>query len=86
MNDKQIYNVNEACLLIKNGLIVVDVNKTRFKLIKENIIIKNDNVRYSLTEKAFLDLYKDSKFIILEDSDAIIDVKKDEEYYNFKHK
>lgn len=84
--EKKIYNVNEAYVILKNGLVVVDNHNTRFKLIKENIIIKNDNARYVLNNGEFLNLYKDSKFIILEDSDAIIDSKKDEEYYSFKHK
>lgn len=84
--EKKIYTVNEAYVILKNGLVVVDLHNTRFKFVKENIIIKNDNARYVLTDDEFLNLYKDSKFVILEDNDAIIDSKKDEEYYSFKHK
>lgn len=84
--EKKIYNVNEAYVILKNGLVVVDLHNARFKFVKENIIIKNDNARYVLSESEFLTLYKDSKFVILEDSDAIIDSEKDKEYYSFKHK
>ena len=84
--EKNVYNVNEACILLKNGVIMVDFHNARFKFINENIIIKNDNARYVLCIEEFLNLYKDSKFIILEEGDAIIDIKKDEEYYSFKHK
>ena len=84
--EKKIYTVNEAYVILKNGLVVVDSHSTRFKFVKENIIIKNDNARYVLTDEEFLNLYKDSKFIVLDDNDAIIDSQKDEEYYAFKHK
>lgn len=84
--EKKLYVASEAIVILKNGLVVVDLHNTRFKFIKENIIIKNDNARYVLNESEFLNLYKNSKFYILEDNDAIIDSQKDEEYYSFKHK
>ncbi len=84
--NKDILEINEAYLALKDGLILMDVNRSYFKLSKDRINIKSDNASYSLEIKEFLNLYKDSKFVIVEDNQEGIDLKKDEEYYNFKHK
>lgn len=84
--EREYLNINEAYLVLNQGLVVIDNTNTRFKIIDNKIIVKNDNSRFSLEENEFLTLYKNSKFLLLEDSEQIIDTKKDDEYYNFKHK
>lgn len=82
---EDIFNVEIACDYLKIGLIVTDFNSC-FKDVKGRVMIKNDSSRFTLEYKEFLNLYKDSKFAILDEGEEVIDVKKDEEYYSFKHK
>ena len=81
-----ILTIDLAYKALKEGLVVVDFNFNRFKLNSDKVIVKNNNARYILKVEEFLNLYKEKKFTILEDSESIIDSKKDEEYYSFKHK
>ena len=84
--NKEILNIEEAYILLKEGLVLMDAKKSYFKLSKKRIVIKGENATYSLMIKEFLDLYKDSKFIVLDYNEDSIDLKRDEEYYSFKHK
>lgn len=81
-----VLDIDNAYLALKEGLVIIDMNKNYFKLSNKTIIIRGDNVRYSLEIKEFLDLYKNSKFVVVDFNDESIDLKKDEEYYSFKHK
>ena len=85
MLDK-ILNIHEACIVLIDGLIVKDVSNNLFRYKNEKILIKGENLSCSLSLKEFKELYKDSKFIVMDDNDETIDSKKDEEYYSFKHK
>ena len=84
--NKEILNINEAYIVLNEGLIVIDMNNNKFKLSNDLIIVKSDNASFRLSKKEFLELYKNSKFIVLDDESESIDTKKDEEYYAFKHK
>ena len=85
MEDK-ILSINSAYNALKEGLVVIDFLGNRFKLKDTSIIVKNVNARYVLKLEEFLELYKEKRFIVLEDDESGIDSKKDEEYYGFKHK
>lgn len=84
--DKEIYNVNEALVLLKEGVILKDINRAKFVYRKDRVQIYCLNSSYNLTTKDFLTLYKDNEFIVDANDEDGIDSKKDEEYYNFKHK
>jgi hypothetical protein len=85
MLDK-IFNITEACIVLKDGYILKDSYNTIFRMKKEKILIRGENVSCFLSLLEFKELYKDSKFVVFDDNDSIIDSKKDDEYYSFKHK
>ena len=84
--EKEIYNVNEAIVLLKEGVALKDKNANIFVLKKELINVYSKNSSYKLKSEDFLQLYKENEFVVFSDDDANIDSKKDEEYYGFKHK
>ena len=84
--DKEIYGINEAVILLKEGAKLKDALSRLFVYKKERVYVYSQNSSYSLDLKEFSTLYMDSKFVIYADDDATIDTKKDEEYYGFKHK
>lgn len=81
-----ILDIANAIIVLKEGLVVIDFSFNRYKLDNDMIIIKGENSRYKLSMKDFIELYKEKKFIILDDESCEIDFIKDEEYYSFKHK
>lgn len=83
---EKILSINSAYNVLLEGLVIVDFLGNRFKLKENNIVVKNVNARYVLKVEEFLTLYKEKKFIVLDDDESGIDSKKDEEYYSFKHK
>lgn len=84
--DNNLLDINDAYISLKEGLVLLDKVNAYFKLINDRVYIKSENVSYNLEIKEFLEIYKNSKFIIFDDTGEIIDSKKDEEYYSFKHK
>lgn len=84
--EKEVYGVNEALTLAKEGAKLKDNLSRIFFMKNKRIYVYSSSSSYSLTTKEFLELYKDNKFIIYLDEDEGIDAKKDEEYYGFKHK
>lgn len=84
--DDNLLDINDAYISLKEGLVLLDKVNAYFKLINDRVYIKSENVSYNLEIKEFLELYKNSKFVIFDDNCEIIDSKKDEEYYSFKHK
>lgn len=82
---KEILNVNEAYFALTEGMVVIDTLSTKFKLKSKVIFAKSENASFKLNKDEFLQLYKNTKFVILDDNSEI-DLKKDEEYYAFKHK
>ena len=82
----EFIEVNEAVNLLKDGIILKDINKSLFVYKKEKIHVYSTNSSYSLKIDEFIELFKDDKFIIEDFDDNTIDVEKDKEYYSFKHK
>ena len=84
--DKEIYGINEALILLKEGAKLKDTLSRLFVYKKERVYVYSQKSSYSLDLKEFSKLYIDTKFVIDVDDDSTIDAKKDEEYYGFKHK
>lgn len=85
MLDK-VLNINEALIALNEGYILKDITNKLFKYKNKKILIKGDNLSCLLPLEEFKELYFDSKFVIFDDNEENIDLKKDEEYYSFKHK
>ena len=83
---KDVYNVNEALVLLKEGLVLKDSVGAIYKIKNKRVSVYNTNSSFSILDKEFIDLYKDKMFIVDVGDDVNIDILKDEEYYNFKHK
>ena len=81
----EIFTINDALELLKDGIVLKDNLRNRFICKKNKIYVYAINSSYKLTFADFLDLFKDSKFAI-EDDGETIDPEKDKEYYSFKHK
>ena len=81
----EILDVNEALMCLKEKIIVKD-NKSIFKYKRKRIYVYSSNTSYSLSYKDFLELYKESKFVVVDDNNVNVDIEKDREYYAFKHK
>jgi hypothetical protein len=84
--NKEILDVNEAYLVLKQGLIVIDYFNNYFKIKNDYVYVKSENANFNLTKEAFIELYKESKFVIYDSNEDAIDELKDKEYYSFKHK
>ena len=84
--ETKFFDVHVAIVYLKEGALVKSSNNYIFRLANDKIIGFNDFSRYVLNEEEFKQLYQEYKFYIVEDNGAIIDSKKDEEYYSFKHK
>lgn len=83
---ENLLNVEEAYLALKEGYLIKSTNNIVFKMRNKKVWVKSDNATYTLNCDDFKNLYSENRFFILEDNDEIIDSKKDEEYYSFKHK
>ena len=81
-----VLSIKQAYIALQDGLAIRDFSNNRYKLKDEKVVVKNDHARFYLSVEDFLNLYKEKKFIILDDTDNSIDTKKDDEYYGFKHK
>ena len=84
--DKEIYGINEAVFLLKEGNKLKDIPSSVIILKKGRGYIYSLLSSYSLKMDEFVNLYKESKFVIFVDDEEGIDAKKDEEYYSYKHK
>lgn len=86
MDNFKIDNVHVALKLLKEGEILVSKNNslTFFALKKDKIHCQNASSSYNLKFDEFLNLFLGSIFYIYKyDSTSSIDLKKDEEYYNW---
>jgi len=81
-----VLTIKEAYEAIKEGFIVKNMRNYIFKMRNKKVWVKSENATYTLSFKDFIKLYEDDKFIIFEDNNQVIDSKKDDEYYSFKHK
>lgn len=82
---EKIININEAINLLKEGLILKDINN-RFIYKKKRVYVYSSNSSYNLKIDEFIELFKDNKFVLEDFEDGSIDLEKDKEYYSFKHK
>ena len=82
----EIYTINEAINILKEKIILKDNLNNKFVYKKKRIYVYSSNSSYNLNIDDFLELFKDSKFIIEDNDDSEIDIEKDKEYYSFKHK
>ena len=83
---KEILEISEALQLLKDKIILKDFNSNRFIYKKKRIYVYSSNSSYNLSVNDFLELFKDSKFIIEDFDEDTVDLEKDKEYYSFKHK
>lgn len=83
---QEIIEIKEALQLLKDKIVLKDIQSNRFIYKKKRIYVYSSNSSYNLNEEDFLALFKDSKFIIEDFEEEIIDLEKDKEYYSFKHK
>ena len=83
---QEIIEIKEALQLLKDKIVLKDIQSNRFIYKKKRIYVYSTNSSYNLNEEDFLSLFKDSKFIIEDFEEEIIDLEKDKEYYSFKHK
>ena len=82
----EFLTVKDAYLVLLDGVVVKNSSNALFKMRNKKVWVKCINATYTLSFDDFLELYKDEKFIIFDDNDVLVDSKKDEEYYSFKHK
>ena len=83
---ENIFEINEALSLLKEGVILKDKMSTKFICKKKRIYVYSSNSSYNLSFDDFCELFKDSKFVVEDFDDSGIDIEKDKEYYSFKHK
>lgn len=78
-------DINLAIKLLKKDIIlysIIDKKETFFKYENNNIMIKNSNSIYYLSEYDFLKLFKNIVFSICENDEELIDEERDREYYS----
>lgn len=83
------FNIYTALEYLKDNYIVVLLNShitTYFYKKNDKIVVTSSNLKINISEKDFLETYKDSNFSLIENDDSCIDLKKDEEYYSWKNK
>ena len=87
--EEDIILINEAVNNLVNGEIIlsIDSNSSFFKYKDNKVLIVNKNYKSYITIKEFVELYKDTKFIIYDHKENdIVDENKDKEYYSWNHK
>lgn len=69
-------------------LTVVSPYRTLLLMIENRIQVISQTSRYSLSIEEFLDLYQESRFVLLEEGTSDIEaiLEKDAEYYSWRHK
>ena len=76
----------EAVNYLKDGEIVLTVNRTSFYLDGDHITVHTPNTRYKLTLNEFKELFiKEELFLYIPSNDGI-DTEKDDAYYTWKSK
>lgn len=83
---EEIIEIDLAINLLKEGIILKDNLNNKFIKKNKRIHVYSSNSSYSLSFDEFQELFQKNKFIIDDFDDSQIDIEKDKEYYNFKHK
>lgn len=82
---EKIDNFNQVLSFLKEGEILASNNKI-VKYHQETLTIYDNGSKYRLSIEDFITLYRYEIFYLYEVKGAQIDLEKDLEYYNFKHK
>lgn len=86
---QQIKDLQEAYLCLKEKQLLVSVfgkRKSYFKLSKEAISVRNENLSCYISFADFEDLFSKQSFYLYEDEEEFVSIEKDKEYYAMKHK
>lgn len=87
---ERIESHDEALKLLKDGEILCILNDREavfFAWRKERVLVKGSSSTYRLTESEWLNLFKDSDFLLYERApEETVNLQKDEEYYSWRHK
>lgn len=86
MNEEFEYNLSQAKELLKEGNILLtyfskETTSVYFK--EDKFYVKNANVSLVLSELDFINIFKNNKFIEVQ-NEALVDEEKDKEYYSWR--
>ncbi len=82
-----IKNIDEVIkLLVEKNILYTNSPKTIFSYTNKKVKASGTNFNTILSLDDFKKIYDGTTFFILEISDENVDFKRDEEYYNWKHK
>ncbi len=84
-----IKSIEEAYQKLKDGEIliaIIDNQTTFFKRQKDSILVNDKQKLLKLSVDNFFEIFKNEVFTIYQEDEGQIDVLKDVQYYNWKHK
>lgn len=86
---QKINDLQEAYLCLKDKQLLVSVfgkRKSYFRLAKEVISVRNENLSCYISFEDFEELFAKQSFYLYEDEEEFVSIEKDKEYYAMKHK
>ena len=84
-----IKSIEEAYQKLKDGEILIAIinnHTTFFKRQKDSILVNDKQKLLKLSVDNFFEIFKNEVFTIYQEDEGQIDVLKDVQYYNWKHK
>lgn len=88
--NEKIFRLDQVLDLLKEGevLMVFEPRKTYFTLREDLILVRHDQVRYTLSVEDFSRLFEGHAFYRTQvrDPEPLVDKAKDDEYYGWTHK
>lgn len=84
-----IKSIEEAYQKLKDGEILIAIinnQTTFFKRQKDSIFVNDKQKLLKLSVDNFFEIFKNEVFTIYQEDEGQIDVLKDVQYYNWKHK
>lgn len=84
-----IKSIEEAYQKLKDGEILIAIinnQTTFFKRQKDSILVNDKQKLLKLSVDNFFEIFKNEVFTIYQEGEGQIDVLKDVQYYNWKHK
>lgn len=84
-----IKSIKEAYQKLKDGEILIAIinnQTTFFKRQKDSILVNDKQKLLKLSVDNFFEIFKNEVFTIYQEDEGQIDVLKDVQYYNWKHK
>ena len=82
-------SIEEAYQKLKDGEILIAIinnQTTFFKRQKDSILVNDKQKLLKLSVDNFFEIFKNEVFTIYQEDEGQIDVLKDVQYYNWKHK